>query len=378
MISAIIMFRASGGIMTTTIFISHSSQDAVSSLRLAEDLKKAGLKVWLDEWDIAVGERITDKIQRGLTSADYLAVWLTRASVESGWVEREWQAKYHAEISSNSIMILPLLAEDCTIPILLSDKKYADFRSSYTTGLADLLRSVGLRDWESPFGTKFRLIVPGAFVMGSQSSEEGGENERPPHQITISWPFFMGTYTVTQGDWMRLMRTTPWRGVPHVREGDGFPAVNVTWLEAQDYVTRLSDTDKDNLYYLPTEEEWEYAARAGTTTKFSFGDDDRDMKFFGWYRDNTYAEEYPHEVGKKRANPWGLYDMHGNVWEWTDNWYFGSYAAQPRMSPDEKVLRGGAWDYRAYGSRSAFRASKPPNRTDATVGFRLIRRPPIA
>ena len=188
MISAIIVFRASGGIMTTTIFISHSSQDAVSSLRLAEDLKKAGLKVWLDEWDIAVGERITDKIQRGLTSADYLAVWLTRASIESGWVEREWQAKYHAEIASNSIMILPLLAEDCTIPILLSDKKYADFRSSYTTGLADLLRSVGLRDWESPFGMKFRLIIPGAFVMGSQSSEEGGENERPPTRLRLVGP----------------------------------------------------------------------------------------------------------------------------------------------------------------------------------------------
>jgi formylglycine-generating enzyme required for sulfatase activity len=359
--------------MTTSIFISHSSQDADNSRRLAEDLKRAGLQVWLDEWNIAVGERITDKVQRGLTSANYLAVWLTRASVESGWVEREWQSKYHAEIAGNSTIILPLLAEDCAIPPLLSDKRYADFRSNYTNGLADLLRSVGLWDWENPFGMKFKLIIPGAFVMGSQNGEE---NERPPHQSPMNWPFYMEANAVTQGDWARLMGTEPWKGVPHVKEGNDFPAVNVTWFEAQDYARRLSDSDKDNSYYLPTEEEWEYAARAGTTTEFSFGDDERDMPFYGWYRDITQnAEEFPHEVGMKRANPWGLYDMHGNVWEWTYSWYFGSYAAQPKMNPDEKVLRGGAWDYRAYGARSAFRVSKLPNRTDATVGFRLIRKP---
>jgi formylglycine-generating enzyme required for sulfatase activity len=361
--------------VSTSIFISHSGQDAASSLRLAEDLKRAGLQVWLDEWDIAVGERITEKVQRGLTSANYLAVWLTRASIESGWVEREWQSRYRAEIASNSVIVLPLLAEDCAIPPLLIDKKYADFRSSYTAGLADLLRSIGLRDWEGPFGMAFRLILPGAFVMGSRSGEE---NERPPHQATIDWPFYISTYAVTQGDWKQLMQTTPWSGIPRVKEGDNFPAVNVTWWEAQAFIRQLSSIDKESLYYLPTEEEWEYAARAGTTTEFSFGDDERDMQFFGWSRDLTQnGEEYPHEVGQKRANPWGLYDMHGNVWEWTYSWYFGSYSAQPRQDPDEKVLKGGAWDYRAYGARSAFRVSKPPHRTDATVGFRIIRKPAV-
>jgi formylglycine-generating enzyme required for sulfatase activity len=225
-------------------------------------------------------------------------------------------------------------------------------------------------------GMPFKLIVPGAFVMGSKNGEE---NERPPHQTTISRPFYMGTNAVTQSDWMRLMQSPPWAGIARVQEGDNFPAVNVTWFEAQMYVTRLSEADKHNSYYLPTEEEWEYAARAGTTTAFSFGDDERDMRFFGWYRDITQnAEEYPHEVGKKRANPWGLYDMHGNVWEWTDNWCYGSYEAQPKLTPWEKVLRGGAWDYPAYGARSAFRTSLLPTRTNATIGFRLIRRPAIA
>jgi formylglycine-generating enzyme required for sulfatase activity len=358
--------------MVTSIFISHSSQDAASARRLAEDLKRAGLQVWLDESNITVGDGITDKVQRGVASATYLAVWLTRASVASGWVQREWASKYDAEIASDSTIILPLLAEDCAVPGLLRDKKYADFRSSYTNGLADLLQSVGVRDWESPFGMRFKLIIPGAFMMGSPNGEE---NERPPHQATVNWPFYMGAHTVTQGEWMRFMGTEPWKGMPRVREGDQFPAVNVNWFDAQAYITRLGDADKDNSYYLPTEEEWEYAARAATVTEFSFGDDERDMRFYGWYRDITQnAEEYPHEVGRKRPNPWGLYDMHGNVWEWVHDWYFGSYSAQPKMNPDEKVLKGGAWDYRAYGARSAFRASKLPNRTDATVGFRLIRR----
>jgi len=361
--------------MATTIFISHSSQDAIDSRRLAEDLKRAGLQVWLDQWNVAVGERISNKVQSGLSEANYLGVWLTRASVESGWVEREWQSMYHAEIASDTTIILPLLAEDCKIPRLLIDKKYADFRSSYADGLAELLRSVGLRDWESPLGVKFKLITPGAFVMGSQNGEE---NEQPPHQATISRPFYMSSQVVTQGDWVKIMKSTPWRGLPRIREGDNFPAINITWFDAQDFLTRLSEIDEINSYYLPTEEEWEYAARAGTTTEFSFGDDEREMRYHGWYRDITQnAEEYPHEVGKKTPNPWGLYDMHGNVWEWTDNWYFGSYAAPPRMNPDEKILKGGAWDYRAYGARSAFRVSKLPNRTDATVGFRLICRPAV-
>jgi len=185
----------------------------------------------------------------------------------------------------------------------------------------------------------------------------------------------MSIYTITQAQWGTVMDTEPWKkGDPRVQEGDDYPAVNVTWYDAQDFLTKLSSIDNENSYFLPTEEEWEYAARAGTSTEFSFGDDERDLRSYGWYRDMTQrGEEYAHPVGTKRPNPWGLYDMHGNVWEWMDNWYYGSYAAKPKLTPDEKVLRGGAWDYRAYGARSAFRASSLPSRTDATKGFRLIK-----
>jgi formylglycine-generating enzyme required for sulfatase activity len=365
--------RYGESILTASIFISHSSADASSALKLAEDLKRAGVEVWLDEWEIGVGERITQAIQEGLHKATHLAVWLTSASVESGWVEREWQSKYGSEIASGSIVVFPLLAEDCDIPLLLKDKRYADFRGDYAKGLGDLLKVVGVKDWISPLGANFALVIPGAFLMGS---DDGEENEQPSHLVQIPRPFYMGIYVVTQDEWKRIMGTEPWKGDARVREGANYPAVNVSWFDAQNYLTRLSEVDSDNTYYLPSEEEWEYATRAGTTTEFSFGDDERDMRSYGWCRDITQNfEEYAHEVGRKRPNPWGLYDMHGNVWEWTDSWYYGSYSAAPKLNPVEKMLRGGGWDYPAYGARSAFRNTLLPTRSNYVIGFRLIRRP---
>jgi formylglycine-generating enzyme required for sulfatase activity len=206
--------------------------------------------------------------------------------------------------------------------------------------------------------------------MGSKA---GGENEAPAHQVTINRPFYMSTYVVTQSQWKSVVGTEPWKDDLKVRKGDNYPVVNINWFDAQEFLTRLSGVD-DHSYYLPKEEEWEYAARAGTTTAFSFGDDERDMRAYGWYRDMTQnAEEYAHEVGLKQPNPWGLYDVHGNIWEWTDDWYYGSYAAAPNLNPVEKVLRGGGWDYPAYGARSAFRNHLLPTRTGAAVGIRLVR-----
>jgi formylglycine-generating enzyme required for sulfatase activity len=358
--------------MNNRIFLSHASGDIGSVRRLAEDLKRVGIEVWLDEWEIGVGDPISQKVQEGLRNTDYLAVWLTREAVNSGWVEREWQSKFGAEIARKSAIILPLLAEDCDVPPLLADKRFADFRRDYQDGLVDLLKVAGLRSWGSNLGIKFALIMPGAFVMGS---EDGEENERPAHQVSISRPFYMGIYVVTQGQWKTVMSSEPWKGDPHVREGENYPAVNVSWYDAQEFLTKLSALDPDSAYYLPTEQEWEYAARAGTQTSFSFGDDERDLRLHGWYTDLTQrAEEYAHPVGGKRPNPWGLYDMHGNVWEWVDDYYYGSYAAQRKLSPTEKVLRGGGWDYPANGARSAYRNYLLPSRSNYVIGFRLVRR----
>lgn len=128
----------------TSVFLSYSSKDALSVLQLARDLTERGAEVWLDQWRIQVGDSITAKVQEGLLRSDYLAIWISKHALESQWVEREWMTKYHVEVSSGSTIVLPLLASDVVVPILLRDKKYADFRKSYEWGLLSLCKSLGL------------------------------------------------------------------------------------------------------------------------------------------------------------------------------------------------------------------------------------------
>lgn len=124
------------------LFLSHSSKDSNVVLRLAKDLRRRGVSVWLDKWEIEVGDVITEKIQNALQQAQYVAVWLTEHSINSGWVTKEWHSKIYQEIASKEVLVLPLLGEKCEIPFFLGDKKYADFCSSYEEGLNDLLRAI--------------------------------------------------------------------------------------------------------------------------------------------------------------------------------------------------------------------------------------------
>jgi NDP-sugar pyrophosphorylase family protein len=141
-----------------SVFLSHASADKPSVRQLAADLRAAGVDVWLDEAEISVGAPIPKSIQEGLTQSDYLAVWLTRQAVASGWVEREWQAQIFNEIEEGRVIVLPLLAETCEIPTLLRNKRYADFRGNYSAGLADLLRS--LRSQRAPSTTEpVRVVI---------------------------------------------------------------------------------------------------------------------------------------------------------------------------------------------------------------------------
>jgi formylglycine-generating enzyme required for sulfatase activity len=221
---------------------------------------------------------------------------------------------------------------------------------------------------------RFRLIQPGTFLMGSSHGEE---NEKPIHEVTISRPFYMGMYVVTQGEWRSVMGTEPWKNRDFVINRDDHPAVYVSWVDAKAFISKLNSIDSGNYYRLPTEAEWEYAARAGTTTRFSFGDDERLFNAYGWYKANSYDAgiTHPHAVGQKRPNPWELYDMHGNIWEWVEDWYYGSYEAPPRPDPDEKVVRGGGYDYSANGARSAFRNHLSSIRSNHVIGFRLVKEP---
>lgn len=168
----------------------------------------------------------------------------------------------------------------------------------------------------------------------------------------------MQSTQVTHALWKEVIGFNPSRF-----KGDDLPVEMVSWNGCQDFIKKLNELDKEYIYRLPTEAEWEYCCRAGSTTEYCFGDDESDLKDYAWYRDNS--EQKTHPVGQKKPNAWGLYDMHGNVWEWCEDKYdrAGSY----------RVLRGGSWGSSPVFLRSAFRISGEPGYRSGHVGFRLLR-----
>ena|GEM_PF-4388499 len=155
---------------------------------------------------------------------------------------------------------------------------------------------------------EFVWIDPGTFFMGSAASELGS-NEEPQHEVTISQGFYLGKYEMTQGQWEAVMNTTPWSDRGADQSNPNFPAAPLSWHDVLEFAARLNNAAGEAIFRLPTEAEWEYAARAGTTTHWSFGDDEDELGAHAWYWDNTLGIEQPYfrEVGSKRPNPWGLH-----------------------------------------------------------------------
>ena len=217
-------------------------------------------------------------------------------------------------------------------------------------------------------GMKFVFIPAGTFQMGSTTGEK---DEQPVHQVTISKPFYMGETEVTQAQWKAVMGTNPslFQGNPKQ------PVEQVWWDDVQAFIRTLNEKEGSNLYRLPIEAEWEYAARDGTTTAYSFGDDASVLDQYAWYKDN--AGEKTHPVAQLKPNAWGLYDMHGNVWEWVQDWY-QRYSAEAVTDPQgpasgtHRSRRGGAWNSLDQICRSANRYSVTGYRDDF-LGFRLVR-----
>ena len=224
-------------------------------------------------------------------------------------------------------------------------------------------------------------IEPGTFTMGSPSSEPGrGDDESPQHEVTISRGFYLGKYEITQGQWESVMGTRPWEGKSQVQENPNHPAVWISWNDMQAFIAALNAAEDPDVYRLPTEAEWEYACRAGTTTRWSFGEDESQVRNYAWCQENAWdvGEGYAHAVGTKLWNPWGLYDMYGNVYEWCQDWY-GAYPSGPQTDPtgpvsgSRRVLRGGAYHTYARTMRSAFRNIHLPGDRESGFGARLVR-----
>jgi len=229
---------------------------------------------------------------------------------------------------------------------------------------------------------KLALIPAGKFMMGSPKGEKDRfDTEGPQREVTISKPFYMGVYEVTQEQWTAVMGTTPWKGKELAKDGATHAATYISWNDATDFCKKLS-TKTGKTVTLPTEAQWEYACRAGSKTRFSYGDDDDYSKLgdYAWYAKNAWdiGEKYAHTVGQKKANDFGLYDMHGNAWEWCADWWEDSYANAGKADPTGpasgtcRVLRGGSFFYIDRNCRSACRCLIVPEYVWYFYGFRVV------
>ena len=221
-------------------------------------------------------------------------------------------------------------------------------------------------------------IARGRFIMGDKN-----EIDAPPHEVIVS-SFLMDKHPVTQEQFQKIMGTNPSRW-----KGDKNPVEQLRWSDAVKFCNKRSELEKlepcydlqtlkcnfeASGYRLPTEAEWEYACRAGTTTAYFFGDNPAKLGEYAWFDKN--AGGHPRPVGQKQPNPWGLYDIVGNVWEWCNDFYkVDYYKESPRENPkgpeqaENKVLRGGAWRFGAENCRSGYRYNESPGYSDVCFGY---------
>lgn len=231
----------------------------------------------------------------------------------------------------------------------------------------------GGKDLKNSIGMEFVRIPSGSFTMGGS---ELNKNEQPAHRVTISRAFYIGKYEVTIGEWKRVMGDS---ASPIADEDKMFyaserqPVIYVSWYDAQEYIKRLSALD-GGAYRLPSEAEWEYAARAGTTTSWHFGNNSGKIDTYVWLAANSGSKT--HKVGMKQPNGFGIYDIYGNVSEWVHDRY-GFYQSEPSTDPfgpatgETRVIRGGGWNATHFGS--TYRESATPNFRKNSIGFRLVR-----
>lgn len=222
-------------------------------------------------------------------------------------------------------------------------------------------------------GIQFQWCPAGTFDMGSPSDEPGRSDGEVLHEVTLTKGFWLSRYEIAQAQWEDVMGENPSEFA-----GEDRPVEHVSWDDVQEFLTLMNTAKAGSPYRLPTEAQWEYACRAGTTTRFYWGDDfgETEIDDNAWYQDNGNNETHP--VGEKDPNPWGLHDMIGNVREWCQDFY-REYPETAETDPkgpdvgDEHAIRGGSWEDEPYACRAASRQFRPPDAQLGFLGFRLLR-----
>ncbi len=301
-----------------------------------------------------------------------------------------WTSNIDGEIGSGMMSRISILSEGThTITLSIKDKYNV-------TWISTISIVVGApTSYTDDFGMTFNLIPAGPFVMGSPSNEPGRNDDETQHDVILTRSFYIQTTEVTQGQWEAVLTEAESRGIkiedlsktPSYFDncGEDCPVEEISWVDAQKFINVLNQLGEWT-YRLPTEAEWEYAARAGSVTAFANGSirgnimqfrctGDANLSAMGWYCYNSYRTTHP--AAQKDPNAWGLYDMHGNVWEWCQDWlrdYPSEVVTDPvgPLSGSERVARGGYWGSYIVTCRSARRYGGAPYDRFSGNGFRLV------
>ncbi len=425
------------------VFLCHNSQDKPAVIEIANQLKANNINPWLDKWHLRPGSSWQDSLEDQIDQIRTAAVFVGNSGL-GPWQIEEIKAFLRAFVNRKCPVIpvlLPNAPKEPKLPVFLQGLMWVDFREHDPEPLGQLIWGItGIKPDSPPLirkkppeeeknkssyqlktflfqtaqinnnGTEIKRItknanyfgedlgdgvtlemvaIPGGtFIMGSPENEEGyHSSESPQHEVTVP-PFFMGKYPVTQQQW-RVVAALPkdkidLKSDPSYFKGDNLPVERVSWNDAQEFCARLSRM-ANKTYRLPTEAEWEYACRGGTTTPFYCGETiSTDLAnyngnyIYGQGQKGEYREKTT-KVGIFPANPFGLYDMCGNVWEWCEDGLHENYINAPTdgsawtsLSTEYMLLRGGSWGNLAGRCRAAYRYRDSRDFRNLSFGFRVV------
>jgi len=396
------------------VFLCHNSEDKPQVIEIAEQLKLCGLKPWLDKWELRPGHSWQDVLEENIEQINAAAVFVGKNGL-GPWQRREINA-FLRKFVNRECPVIPILLPDAPkepkLPTFLEEIMWVDFRTSDPEPMSQLIWGITGEKIDQRTNIKAQInpvaptviteILPkgillemvkipaGSFLMGTEEAEvirlckeyetDLFKCEMPQHRVNLQ-EFYLGKYPVTQEQYQAIMGTNP----SYFKDNPKNPVENVSWNDAQAFCQKLNDKTKKN-YRLPSEAEWEYACRAGTTTSFYFGETistdqaNYDGNYtFGKGKKGVYREKTT-PVGSFPANKFGLYDLHGNVWEWCEDIWHENYENVPKdgsswndnhsQSP-LRLLRGGSWGNNPKVCRSANRDGGNADDCYDYVGFRL-------
>jgi formylglycine-generating enzyme required for sulfatase activity len=368
------------------ISLCHASEDKAQVREVYHRLRAIdGFEPWLDEEDLLPGQIWEREIPRALQTSDFILIFLSRNSVaKRGYVQREMKLALDAwkELPEGTIHTIPVRLDECEVPESFQPYHWANlfepngFDRIVRAIRAELAKRFATKDsaleltFTNSIGMEFVLIPAGTFMMGSPDSDtEAFAEEKPAHQVTISQPFYLGKYPVTQAQWETVMGNNP----SYFKGNPNHPVESVSWNNVQHaFLHKLNEREGSDDYCLPTEAQWEYACRAGTETPRYHPN----INTIAWYEGNSNG--HPEPVGQKLPNAWGLYDMLGNVWEWCldgQREYTADAVIDPMAPPDAdtRIIRGSWWNAPAIIVRATTRDSDLQGDRYSSLGFRCAR-----